>query len=154
LADVERSLAEGGDMKKLLLLLLCVILLMGLALQSAQVIAEPTVLETSLTPEVDQSPITASTVTLDVPYIHQVYDTPDEFVGSWACAPTSAVMILAYHGIVDPDPITVSSPSPHTSDYGAYVSREYTYGENTYSNLHTETTGCGTASGRGAWGYI
>lgn len=43
------------------------------------------------------SPSTAITRRLDVPYIHQTYDTPDDFNGSWACAPTSAVAVLAYY---------------------------------------------------------
>ena len=64
---------------------------------------------------------------LDVPFVHQTYDTPDDFVGTWACAPTSAVMILAYYNRVLPNPINVSYPSSHDSDYGKYISQEYTY---------------------------
>lgn len=94
-------------------------------------------------------------VVLDVPYIHQCYDTNDSFVGTWACAPTSAVMVLAYYRRVLPEPIWVSYPLPgHYSDYGWYISSEYTYGSNTFSTEHTENTGCGEATGKGAWGYI
>ena len=93
--------------------------------------------------------------TLAVPYIHQTYDTPDDFVGSWACAPTSAVMVLAYYGRLPKDPIWVSHPSPgHYSNYGKYISREYTYGGYTFPEQHTENTSCGVATGKGAWGYI
>ncbi|NQE45318.1 hypothetical protein C5S31_04765 [ANME-1 cluster archaeon GoMg2] len=92
---------------------------------------------------------------LPVPYIHQCGDTPDDFVGTYACAPTSAVMILAYYGRVPPNPITVSYPSPHNSNYGVYVSTEYTYNGHIFSNVHTEViTGCGIATGKGAWGYV
>ena len=102
---------------------------------------------------------------LPVPYIHQTYDTPDDFVGSWACAPTCAVMILAYYGKVPKDPIWVSYPSPgHYSDYGKYISKEYTYDGHTFSHEHAQYTywvdsdgnthGCGWATGKGAWGYI
>jgi hypothetical protein len=94
--------------------------------------------------------------TLDVPYIHQGFDTPDDFVGNWACAPACAVMILAYYDRIAPNPIYVSSPKPgHQSDYGAYVSREYTYGEHTFSRASTYETASGyTIVGKGAWGYI
>jgi uncharacterized protein YijF (DUF1287 family) len=62
---------------------------------------------------------------LPVPYIHQVYDSPDGFNGSWACAPTSAVMVLAYYERIRPHPITVSSSGTHESDYGIYISQPY-----------------------------
>jgi uncharacterized repeat protein (TIGR01451 family) len=91
---------------------------------------------------------------LSVPYVHQCYDTPKDFLGTYACAPTSAVMIIAYYGRVPPSPITVSQPSPHTSDYGAYVSTEYTYNGHVFSNTVTITESFGTMSGKGAWGYI
>jgi len=32
----------------------------------------------------------------DVPYVHQVYDTPDWHNGNWSCAPTTAIMTIAY----------------------------------------------------------
>ena len=56
---------------------------------------------------------------LTVPYIHQVYDTPDLFNGNWACGHASMVMILAYYGILDPPPtasFTYSPASPTTTE--------------------------------------
>ena len=91
---------------------------------------------------------------LEVLHIHQTYDTPNDFVGNWACAPTSAVMILAFYGRVPPNPISVSHPSPHASNYGTYISKEYSYRDHTFSDTHSQATGCGNAAGEGAWGYI
>ncbi|WP_292489682.1 GH25 family lysozyme [Methanoculleus sp. 10] len=100
-------------------------------------------------------------VKLNVPYIHQVYDTADDFIGCWACAPTSAVMVLAYHGLIEKDPIQISSisygskPPAHVSDYGKYVSREYQYGNTAFSTESKEyIPNIGWATGKGAWGYI
>jgi len=96
------------------------------------------------------------TKVLDVPYIHQGYDTPDDFYGNWACAPACAVMVLAYYDRIAPNPIHVSWPAPgHQSDYGVYISREYTYGEHTFSHTSTLETASGyTIAGKGAWGHI
>ncbi|MFB6076010.1 MAG: C39 family peptidase [Candidatus Aenigmatarchaeota archaeon] len=92
---------------------------------------------------------------INVPYIHQRYDTPIEFVGAFSCAPTSAVMILAYYGILEPDPIVLYDPSRHSSPYGKYVSREYTYSGKTFDEQKTIHDVCDkTATGKGAWGYI
>ena len=83
----------------------------------------------------------ASTVVVDreVPYIHQRYDTPDWFDGSWACGPTSAVMAVAYYHQLSPHPITVSYPQSHTSDYGWYVSTD-SCGSGTCG--YTQTAAC------------
>ena len=109
----------------------------------------------------NQATASSSCVKLNVPYIHQVYDTADDFIGCWACAPTSAVMVLAYHGLVGKDPIQISSisygsePPAHTSDYGKYISREYQYGNTIFSTESKEyISNIGWAKGKGAWGYI
>ena len=57
----------------------------------------------------------------DVPYVHQVYDTPNWHSGYWSCAPTSAIMALVYYNKLPYWDITCNSPSSHTSHYGAYV---------------------------------
>lgn len=90
-------------------------------------------------------------VNLDVPYIHQCYDTPDNFDGRSACGPASAVMALAYWNKVDPWPDTCSWPEPHTSDYGNYISREYTYDSYTFSTTTLDPSGNPSA---GAYGHM
>jgi hypothetical protein len=89
-------------------------------------------------------------VNLNVPYIHQLWDTPDEFNGSWACGPTSALMILSYYGLLAAKPIQVSTPTPHTSLYGWYVSHDFSYRGKTFS----ETANTKTGSGAGLYGAI
>lgn len=64
--------------------------------------------------------------TLNIPMVHQVWDTPNEFAGHWACGPTSAVMIAAYFKRLTPKPITINTPTRHTNDFGWYVSNVYT----------------------------
>ena len=66
-------------------------------------------------------------VLLDVPYIHQLWDTPPEFHGSWACGPTSVAMALAYYGLLEPSPIEVPQPSSHESPFGRYISQPFEY---------------------------
>lgn len=61
-----------------------------------------------------------------VPYVHQLYDTPDDFCGNWACGPTSTVMALAYYQKIGARPIQVTKLFNHTSDFGFYVSKNWT----------------------------
>ena len=114
----------------------------------------------------DPTSISRQTCTLSVPYIHQVYDTPTGFNGEAACSETSAVMVLAYHGRLTPEPVTCedkwvygskdrSLDPPRVSVYGTHVCEEYTYGDTTFSESFTDTTQLGrTATGAGAWGWI
>ncbi|MHB1051243.1 MAG: golvesin C-terminal-like domain-containing protein, partial [Bacteroidota bacterium] len=66
----------------------------------------------------------------EMPYTHQVYDTPDWYNGHWACGPTSSIMVLAYYGILPAWNVwcsaTKSSPG-HYSAYGNYVCDKYRF---------------------------
>jgi len=87
----------------------------------------------------------------NVPYIHQVYDTPDWFNGHWACGATSAMMAIAYYGILPYWDCTVSVPYPHVSHWGRYICEIYTY------NNYTYNIGSADPSGNiayGGYGYI
>ena len=85
---------------------------------------------------------TQTQVTRTVPYIHQVYDTPDNFNGNWACGATSATMCLAYYR---QDSATGTSPAlPRTRTSvttGATFAQIYT------NNGHTYNIGSPDASG-------
>ncbi len=84
-----------------------------------------------------------------VPYIHQVYDTPDNFNGHWACGPTSAMMSIAYRGILPNWDTTCSSPSSHVSHWGRYISQVYTKGRKFDISAPTAS-----GVGYGGYGYI
>lgn len=85
-----------------------------------------------------------------LPYIHQVYDTPNNFNGHWACGATSALMAIQYYGVLSAHPITVDVPYSHTSNYGWYVSNQYTYGR-TFDIYGQDPNGNWFAGG---YGYI
>jgi hypothetical protein len=89
-------------------------------------------------------------VNLNVPYVHQLWDTPDDFSGGWACGPTSALMVLAYYGLLEARPIQVSSPFLHTSLYGWYMNNVFTQRGKTFSEKSDTKTG----SAAGLYGAI
>lgn len=89
-------------------------------------------------------------VNLNVPYIHQLWDTPDEFHGGWACGPTSVLMVLAYYGLLEMRPIQASKPTLHTSLYGWYISNVFTHKNKTFSEKSDTKTG----SAAGLYGAV
>jgi len=79
------------------------------------------------------SQVSSTVVDWDVPYVHQLYDTPAWFHGGWACGPTSAVMALAYYKRL----------APRSEGYGWYVPNIYTHqsacsGENTFNRIQDD----------------
>ena len=87
----------------------------------------------------------------DIPYLHQAYDTPDWFNGNWACGATAAAMCLAYYGLLNKWPATVSQPYVHVSDYGRYICEKYTYNGFTFDIGGDDPNG---HTGWGGYGYI
>ena len=73
-----------------------------------------------------------ATSQLDIPYVHQAYDTPDWFNGDAACAPTAAIMLLAYYNNLPPWPTPCSTPTFHYNNWGNYVSTQYQFKEVQY----------------------
>ncbi|RLI12453.1 hypothetical protein DRO33_02645, partial [Candidatus Bathyarchaeota archaeon] len=88
---------------------------------------------------------------IDVPYVHQVYDTPNSFDGRWACSATSALMVIVYYNILPKWPCNVNIPEPHESPFGRYVSDVYAFNGYTY-----DIWGCDASGNRayGGYGYI
>lgn len=88
----------------------------------------------------------------DVVYMHQRWDTPDWFNGSWSCGPTSCVMATQYYLMLTPDSIWASYPSPgHWSQWGNYIPVEYTFLGYTYDDLGESPGGVWVP---GAHGFI
>jgi uncharacterized membrane protein YgcG len=85
-----------------------------------------------------------------MPYVHQVYDTPNEFNGHWACGPTSTLMAILHFGRLDPWPVTVDIPTPHESPFGAYIARTYTAYGTTFDRMQTDASG---SAAHGAYGW-
>jgi hypothetical protein len=78
----------------------------------------------------------------DVVYMHQRWDTPDWFNGSWSCGPTSCVMATQYYLRLTPDSIWASYPAPgHWSPWGNYIPVEYEFLGYTYDELGESPSG-------------
>ena len=94
--------------------------------------------------------IAAPEIQLDIPYVHQLYDTPDWFNGNSACAPTQAIMVLAYYGMLPQWNITCSEPSPHVTPWGNYVADKYRFRLWEFS----AQAASGSTLGAGGYGYM
>lgn len=91
-------------------------------------------------------------VEIDVPWMHQRWDTPDWFDGSWSCGPSSCTMAQQYYGRLTPDSIWCSSPAPgHWSTMGEYIPTEFTFLGFTYDILGLSPGGVWVP---GAHGFI
>jgi hypothetical protein len=68
-------------------------------------------------------------LTKEVPYIHQVYDTPNWHNGYASCAPTTAVMAFAYFNRLPkwPTKIKKEGYAEHINDYSSYIADKYRY---------------------------
>jgi hypothetical protein len=95
---------------------------------------------------ISPNPSMENVTQLDIPYVHQAYDTPDWFNGDWACAPTQAIMLLAYHNVLPPWPTPCSTPTFHYNSWGNYVSTQYQFRQTQYAQMAAD------ASGRSSWG--
>lgn len=85
-----------------------------------------------------------------VPYLHQLWDTPDDYDGSWSCGPSSCVQVLGTWSVLPNADITCSWPYSHTSTHGWYIPNAYSHNGYTY-----DTWGVGAGGYcQGAHGYI
>ncbi|HOK38249.1 MAG: T9SS type A sorting domain-containing protein [Bacteroidales bacterium] len=87
----------------------------------------------------------------EVPYTHQVYDTPDSHYGYGSCAPTCAIMAISYYNRLPKWPVSVTKLYPHISNYGNYVCTKYRFNEYYFENSAT-TSGGDVAYG--GYGYM
>ncbi len=95
-------------------------------------------------------PPTEARVEVDVPYMHQLWDTPDDYNGNWSCGPTSNIQTLAKWSVLPNADITASWPYAHTSHWGWYIPNVYSFNGYTYDVW-------GVAAGgdtQGAHGFI
>jgi hypothetical protein len=82
-----------------------------------------------------QSNITATNTVIieNIPYVNQVYDTPDWHWGRTSCAPATAMMVLGYYNVLPEWPYKVSYPSSHISKWGGYIADRYIFNGNYYT---------------------
>lgn len=88
---------------------------------------------------------------LDIPYLNQVYDTPDWFNGHWACGPTSAMMVIAYYKLLPKWEVFCSWPNGHYTSYGNYIADKYYFKQIDYSSSAGDPNG---NPGFGGYGYM
>jgi Tol biopolymer transport system component len=88
---------------------------------------------------------------LDIPYINQVYDSPDWFNGHWACGPTTALMAIVYYRKLPVWNCWASSPWGHESPYGRYLCERYHYRETDYNQEAQDPSGTWA---KGGYGYM
>jgi hypothetical protein len=91
---------------------------------------------------------------LDLPYVNQVYDTPDWYNGRSACGPTSSIMVIAYYNLLPKWDVwcSASGPSPgHWSSYGNYVCERYRFRTIDYSYIAQDPNG---KNSYGGYGYM
>lgn len=71
--------------------------------------------------------VSSDTAFFEVPYTNQVWDTPYGFgnLGSSACGPTSAIMVIAYYNLLPVWNCQLATPTRHVSPYGNYVLESY-----------------------------
>lgn len=86
----------------------------------------------------------------EMPYIHQVYDTPDFHDGSGSCGPTTAVMALASFNILPPWPTTINKLFIHENDFGSYVADKYHF-NGTFFDSYTNPY---SSNSWGAYSYM
>lgn len=93
------------------------------------------------------------TVPGSVPYVHQKYDTPSWHAGGGSCAPTTAIMAIAYYNRLPEWPVSVDhgySWDPHVNSFGSYVADRYRFNEWYFS----ETADAYGTTAYGGYGYM
>lgn len=89
--------------------------------------------------------------TLDMPYVHQAYDTPDYFNGSSACGATTAIMVIAYYNLLPEWDILCTYHKPdHISHWGRYICDEYNFKEFDFYY----SAAAGSTRGQGGYGFM
>jgi len=85
-----------------------------------------------------------------VPYMHQLWDTPDDFNGNWSCGPTSCTQVIGTWSILPDATITCSWPYSHSSAWGWYIPNAYSFNGYTYDTWGEAAGG----SCQGSHGFI
>ncbi|MDD5569633.1 MAG: T9SS type A sorting domain-containing protein [Bacteroidales bacterium] len=88
----------------------------------------------------------------NVPYLNQIYDVPSWAWGYSSCAPTTAVMSIAYFNKLPKWEVETDHLYTHTTNYGSYISDKYHYGGFYFDLDNIPSSGQNTVYG--AHGYM
>lgn len=83
-----------------------------------------------------------------VPYVNQVWDTPDFHSGYASCAPSTAIMAIGFMNKLPKWEITITKGWTHTNNYGGYVADKY-YFNDVYYDWYSSSR-----NGWGGFGYM
>jgi hypothetical protein len=85
-------------------------------------------------------------------YVHQLWDTRNDFNGNSSCGPTSAVIDLVTYQLPAEFGVQVSQPFSHWSKWGRYITDEFTNRGTTFNRTMNDWSR--TGSWKGAHGWI
>jgi hypothetical protein len=93
----------------------------------------------------------------NLPFIHQLFDTSDDFnAGHDSCGIVSTFMAIQHYAKLPPNPIICSRGGTHSSPFGFYVSEKYSFQGHTF-NIPSENVpgwGASDAGYFGGFGYF
>lgn len=92
------------------------------------------------------------TESMNIPYVHQVWDSPDWFNGHSACGAGTAIMLIAYWNLLPPYEGWCSWPAPgHYNYYGRYIADRYRFRQVDYQFTANDPNG---KPSFGGYGYM
>lgn len=99
----------------------------------------------------DQQPVAMAGKINRAEFIHQLWDTRDDFHGGSSCGPTSAVIDLVTYQLPNQFGVQVSSPQSHFSKWGRYITDEFSNRGTTFNRVQNDWTRTGSFKGAHGW---
>ncbi|WP_330274248.1 C39 family peptidase [Lentzea sp. NBC_00516] len=84
-------------------------------------------------------------------YIHQLWDTRNEFNGNSSCGPTSAVIDLVTYQLTNEFGVQVPQPFSHYSKWGRYITDEFSNRGTTFNRTMNDWDRVGNWKGAHGW---
>ncbi|WP_394617729.1 C39 family peptidase [Lentzea sp. JNUCC 0626] len=84
-------------------------------------------------------------------YIHQLWDTRNDFNGNSSCGPTSAVIDLVTYQLPNEFGVQVSQPFSHYSKWGRYITDEFSNRGTTFNRTMADWGRTGAWKGAHGW---
>ncbi|MCC6549092.1 MAG: T9SS type A sorting domain-containing protein [Ignavibacteriaceae bacterium] len=94
--------------------------------------------------------LTPPSEVMNIPYVHQVWDTPDWYNGHAACGAATAIMLIAHWDLLPAYEGWCSWPSPgHYNYYGRYIADRYRFRQVDYQFSADDPNGTPSYGGYG-----